>query len=40
MKLTTGDGLIDKPEIYNRFFREIASSNFIESIEFEPMPIE
>jgi len=40
MKLTLGDGLIDKPEIYNRYFREIASSNFLESIEFEPMPIE
>lgn len=40
MKIITGDKLIIKPEIYNRFFKEIATSNFIESIEFEPIPIE
>jgi len=32
--------LITKPELYNRLFKEIANSAFIETIEFEPIPIE
>jgi hypothetical protein len=40
MKIIADDKLIIKPELYNRFFKEIATSNFIQSIEYEPVPLE
>ena len=40
MKILWGKELITKPEIYNKFFKEIADSAFTESIQFEPIPIE
>ena len=35
-----GNKLITEPEIYNKYFKEILDSVFVESIDFEPFTIE
>jgi len=40
MRIMRGNKLITEPEIYNKYFKEILDSVFVESIDFEPFTIE